>query len=132
MYDYEKVAAAIIKYHEDFRPDFQTASVAPARVFEKLGLKLVDWPGGGLADDTPWQYLEAEYMREDEYDALIADPEVYFRRSLLPRFGSAFASLAASGSLHRHDGSHHHALQHPAVRRPGGGRGGAAAGRRRP
>ena len=33
-------------------------------------------------------------MREDEYDALIADPEVYFRRSLLPRFGSAFAPLA--------------------------------------
>ena len=95
MYDYEKAAAAVIKYHEDFRPDFQTASVAPARVFEKLGLRLVDWPGNGLADDTPWQYLEGEYMKEDEYDALIADPEVYFRRSLLPRFGSAFAPLAA-------------------------------------
>ena len=94
MYDYEKVAAAITKYHEDFRPDFQTASVAPARVFEKLGLKLVDWPGNGLADETPWQYLEGEYMKEDEYDALIADPDVYFRRSLLPRFGSAFAPLA--------------------------------------
>jgi uroporphyrinogen-III decarboxylase len=94
MHDYDKAAAAVIKYHEDFRPDFQVASVAPARVFELLGLNLVDWPGGGLADDTPWQYLEGEYMREDEYDALIADPEVYFRRSLLPRFGSAFAPLA--------------------------------------
>lgn len=94
MYEYEKMAAAITKYHEDFRPDFQTAAVAPARVFELLGLNLVEWPGGRLADDTPWQYIEAEYMREDEYDALIADPEVYFRRSLLPRFGSAFAPLA--------------------------------------
>ena len=94
MYDYEKSAAALVKYHEDFRPDFQTSAVAPAKVFEKLGLGLVDWPGKGLADDTPWQYLEAEYMREDEYDVLIADPEVYFRRSLLPRFGSAFAPLA--------------------------------------
>jgi uroporphyrinogen-III decarboxylase len=94
MYEYEKVAAAILKYHEDFRPDFQTGSVAPARVFEKLGLKLVDWPGGGLADDTPWQYLEAEYMAADEYDALIAEPEAFFRRSLLPRFGTAFGPLA--------------------------------------
>jgi hypothetical protein len=94
MWDYEKAAAALVKYHEDFRPDFQTASVAPAKVFELLGLKLVDWPGGGLADETPWQYLEGEYMREDEYDLLIADPEAYFRRSLLPRFGSAFAPLA--------------------------------------
>ena len=94
MYDYEKAAAAVKKYHEDFLPDFQTAAVAPARVFELLGLNLVDWPGGGLADETPWQYVEAEYMGEDEYDALIADPEVYFRRTLLPRFGSAFAPLA--------------------------------------
>jgi uroporphyrinogen-III decarboxylase len=94
MHDYEKVAAALVKFHEDFLPDFQTASVAPARVFELLGLNLVDWPGRGLSDDTPWQYVESQYMREDEYDALIADPEAYFRRVLLPRFGSAFAPLA--------------------------------------
>ncbi len=94
MYDYERAAAAVAKYHEDFMPDFQGAAVAPARVFELLGLNLVDWPGGGLADETPWQYMEAEYMREDEYDVLIADPDVYFRRVLLPRFGSAFGPLA--------------------------------------
>ena len=94
MFDYEKVAKALTKYHEDFRPDFQAGSVAPAKVFELLGLGLVDWPGGGLSDDTPWQYMEAEYMGADEYDALIADPEVFFRRALLPRFGSAFGSLA--------------------------------------
>jgi hypothetical protein len=94
MYDYDRAAAAVKKYHEDFMPDFQGAAVAPARVFELLGLNLVDWPGRGLSDDTPWQYVEAEYMGEEEYDALIADPEVYFRRTLLPRFGSAFAGLA--------------------------------------
>ena len=94
MFEYDKVAAAIVKYHEDFLPDFQTSSVAPAKVFELLGLNLVDWPGGGLSDETPWQYMEGEYMAEDEYDALIADPETYFRRSLLPRFGSAFEPLA--------------------------------------
>ena len=94
MYDYEKSAAALIKYHEDFRPDFQARPVAPAKVFELLGLQFVDWPGHGLADETPWQYVEAEYMGPDEYDALIADPDAYFRRALLPRFGSAFAPLA--------------------------------------
>jgi uroporphyrinogen-III decarboxylase len=94
MYDYEKSAAALVKYHEDFRPDFQTRPVAPAKVFDLLGLQFVDWPGRGLDDETPWQYVEAEYMAPDEYDALIADPEVYFRRALLPRFGAAFAPLA--------------------------------------
>ena len=94
MYDHEKSAAALIKYHEDFRPDFQARPVAPGKVFELLGLQFVDWPGHGLADETPWQYVEAEYMGPDEYDALIADPDAYFRRALLPRFGSAFAPLA--------------------------------------
>lgn len=94
MYDSKKSAAALTKFHEDFLPDSQAKPVSPARVFELLGLELVDWPGKGLPDQTPWQYLEAEYMKADEYDALLADPEGYFRRALLPRFGSAFAPLA--------------------------------------
>jgi uroporphyrinogen-III decarboxylase len=97
MHDYAASAKALTKYHEDFRPDFQTRPVAPARVFDLLGLHFVDWPGRGLADDTPWQYHEAEYMKPEEYDALIADPDGYFRRVLLPRFGEAFAPLAAIG-----------------------------------
>lgn len=94
MHEYDKTAAAHVRFHADFRPDFQARPVAPAGVFELLGLECVDWPGRGLDDQTPWQYREAEYMRADEYDALIADPESYFRRALLPRFGSAFAPLA--------------------------------------
>ena len=94
MYDYDRLAAAHVRFHEDFRPDFQIRPVASAKVFDLLGLQIVDWPGRGLADEVPWQYIEAGYMRADEYDALIADPESYFRRALLPRFGSAFAPLA--------------------------------------
>ena len=95
MYDQERSAAAFTKYHEDFRPDFQIKPVAPAKIFEMLGLQFIDWPGKGLPDETPWQYLEAEYMKAEDYGALIADPEGYFRRSLLPRFGTAFGPLAA-------------------------------------
>ncbi len=83
-----------MKFHEDFLPDFQAKPAAPAKVFEMLDLKFIEWPGQNLPDETPWQYLEAEYMKADEYDALLADPEGYFRRSLLPRFGGAFAPLA--------------------------------------
>jgi len=74
MCDYQKSAAALMKFHEEFRPDFQTPPVVPARVFEMLGFQFVDWPGHGLADNAPWQYREGEYMQADEYDALIADP----------------------------------------------------------
>jgi hypothetical protein len=95
MYDYQKMAQALIKFHEDFQPDFQVKPVAPAKVFDLLDLKFIEWPGQNLPDEMPWQYLEAEYMKPEEYDALLADPEGYFRRSLLPRFGTAFAPLAA-------------------------------------
>jgi hypothetical protein len=99
MGDCQKAADALVKYHEEFRPDFRARPVASARVFELLGLQCVDWPGHGLPDDAAWQYVEGEYMRADEYDALIADPESYFRRRLLPRFGTAFAGLALPGPL---------------------------------
>jgi hypothetical protein len=95
MYDYAKAGAAVKRFHEDFMPDFQADAAPPARVFDLLGLNLVDWPGHGVADDSPWQYREGEYMKADEYDALAADPSDYFRRSYLPRIGSSFAPLAA-------------------------------------
>lgn len=94
MYDHHKMAAAIVKYHEDFRPDFQGGIAVSGRVFELLDVEYVRWPGHGIGDDSPWQYVEGEYMRAEEYDALIADPETYFRRTLLPRHASAFAPLA--------------------------------------
>lgn len=94
MYDYQKSAAALVKFHEDFLPDFQADGAQPGRVFDLLGLRFVDWPGHGVGDNTPWQYRESEYMRADEYDALIADPSDYFRRDFLPRIGSTFAPLS--------------------------------------
>ena len=99
MYDYQKMTAALIEFHEDFKPDFQSKPVAPAKVFDLLDLKLIEWPGQKLPDETPWQYVEDEYMKADEYPALLADPENYFRRTLLPRFGGAFGSLAAIPTL---------------------------------
>jgi uroporphyrinogen-III decarboxylase len=94
MSDYQRAAAACTKFYEDFRPDFQMNPTAPSRVFELLGLSFVNWPGHGLADESSWQYVEAEYMKADEYDAFIADPSDFFRRTFLPRVGSAFAPLA--------------------------------------
>jgi len=94
MYDYEKLCAALLRFHEDLQPDFQAEPMGPGPVYELLGTKFMNWPGHGLADEQPWQYLEAEYMHPDEYDDLIADPSAYFMRKLLPRFADAFTGLA--------------------------------------
>lgn len=95
MYDKEKLAAAWARFHADFRPDFQADDIIPGRVFELAGGKFLRWPGHGVNDDTPWQYVEAEYMKPDEYDALISDPSAYFMRVLLPRIAQVFEPLAA-------------------------------------
>jgi len=99
MYDYDKLAAAQTAFYEEFGPDYQSQPVPPAPVFARLGLKFVQWPGDGVGEHTPWQYVEGEYMKPEEYDALIADPSDYFRRAFLPRIGSAFAPLAGLESF---------------------------------
>ena len=132
MYDYQKSAAALIKYHEDFRPDFQARPVAPAKVFELLGLQFVDWPGHGLAGRDPLavprgRVHEAGRVRRPHRRS----------RGLLPARSAAslrigVRSSGRAGSLLGPDGSREHALQHPALRQSGGGRRRAAAGRGRP
>jgi uroporphyrinogen-III decarboxylase len=95
MYDYSKLAVAWKRFHEDFVPDFQSDVILPGLPLELIGGKYVTWPGQGVEDDAPWQYVEAEYMKPEEYDALIADPSGYFMRVLLPRIAGAFEPLAA-------------------------------------
>jgi hypothetical protein len=44
------------------------------------------WPGHGLPlNATGHQFVEGEYMKEDEYGALLADPSDYMMRVFLPR-----------------------------------------------
>lgn len=91
MYDYDKLAMALQKFHADFLPD--SLAVAPiygsGKVFEILDYKLYRWPGHGAPATSPYQCVEAEYMHADEYDQLINDPSGYFMSSYLPRiFGS--------------------------------------------
>ncbi|MBC7227378.1 MAG: hypothetical protein H5T61_09100 [Thermoflexales bacterium] len=91
MYDYEKCAAAFKKFILDFDPDLQWGAYAPGpgRFFEILDYRLYSWPGHGVAPDCCYQCNEGEYMKPEEYDALIQDPTGYFIHVYLPRvFGA--------------------------------------------
>lgn len=86
FYDYEKAIQAAIKFHKDFAPDYPgSGNFLPGKVYDRLGYKLYHWPGSGLPPNLPFQCLEGEYMRPDEYDALIANPEGYCMRTYMPR-----------------------------------------------
>ncbi|MCS7280165.1 MAG: uroporphyrinogen decarboxylase [Desulfobacterota bacterium] len=95
MYDYEKIVDAHIKFHEEYKPDYALTplSIGSGRVLEALDYKQYRWPGRGVSKEVGYQYVEAEYMRDDEYKDLIDDPTDFWLRKLLPRMFGAFDGL---------------------------------------
>lgn len=93
MYDYDKLSAAWRKFYDDFETDAAVSPgmVLPAKVYELLDYKLYAWPGHGLPlNATGIQFVEGEYMTEDEYDLLIKDPSDFWMRVYIPRVFGAF------------------------------------------
>ena len=96
--DPDQAIAAWRKTIEHFRPD-ATYSVnftiyAMDEVLSGLDFKAMKWPGHGVAADQPFQFVEAEYMKEDEYPDLFRDPGTFFLRKLLPRLAGNLQGLA--------------------------------------
>jgi len=104
MYDYDALRQAYLKFMKDFDQDMDTFMgpmlTYPGRVLEMLDIQLFNWPGRGLGlDATTYQYLEAELMKPDEYDALICDPGDFLLRKFLPRAMGALEPLKDFVSL---------------------------------
>lgn len=87
MYDYDQLGKAWKKFNNDFNFDSLTtaALIGSGPVFETLGFKLYRWPGNGTKPNAPYQCVEKEYMKADEYDDLIKDPTRFFIKKYLPR-----------------------------------------------
>lgn len=93
MYDYDKAVAACKKFNAEFAEELEywaSPMVTPGKVLDLLDYKLYSWPGHKLGENvSSFQFLESEYMKQDEYDALILDPSDYWLRTYLPRvFGA--------------------------------------------
>ncbi len=95
MYDYGKLGEAFKKFALEFAPDAHIGATAPGpgRMYEILDYKLYSWPGHGVSPEHPYQCNEGEYMKADEYDALIQDPTGYFLSTYLPRICGALQPL---------------------------------------
>ena len=93
MYDYDELKRAWLKFLHEFDMDtyFGPGLVPSGKVLEIIDYKLYKWPGHGLATNTTtYQCVEGEYMKADEYDALIKDPSNFWLRTYLPRVLGAF------------------------------------------
>jgi hypothetical protein len=72
----------VLEYKFDMAPALGTF---PAQLLEQIGAKHYLWPGGSLEDHLPFQYVEKEYMLQDEYDLLLSDPGDFTCRVIWPR-----------------------------------------------
>jgi uroporphyrinogen-III decarboxylase len=58
-------------------------------VWDALDVKNRLWPGGTLPPNYEYQFVEGEYMKEDEIDMFLSDPSDFVIRRYLPRiYGS--------------------------------------------
>ena len=95
MYNPEKLVSTCKKYLLDYKPDYyiSPALIGNGKVFEVLDYKQYKWPGHGVSEKSVYQYVEEEYMRAEDYPALIDDPSDFWIRTYLPRVFGALEPL---------------------------------------
>ncbi len=89
----EAAKEAAKKFNWDGMPGF--GAVRPSKPLEILGIKQFKWPGDGLPDDRPFQFVEDEYMLQSEYDEMLANPNAFAVTKLWPRVSSTLGGISA-------------------------------------
>src|ERR1035437_5655439 len=75
-YDAARWNEAYRKTIVDMDPDLYRASsgTGSGRALEALGCKIYAWPGFNLPENSGHQYIEGEYMKEEDYDTFLHHP----------------------------------------------------------
>jgi len=81
----------------EYQPDYYIWLYAFDMVAnEMIDNKLYCWPGHGVPEHSNFQYVEHEYMPEEEYDIFIDNPGEYIFRYFLPR---AYEGVSGLGKM---------------------------------
>jgi len=91
MYDPWKTEESYWKVIRDFEPDMIQNPFERflGPLLDALDCRQARWPGRNLPAHFPYQFVEQEYMKAEEYDHLLSDPSDFIVRRLWPRiFGS--------------------------------------------
>jgi uroporphyrinogen-III decarboxylase len=94
MEDNGKLCDAYRKFLNEFESDtFSGPMMVPsAKAAERINSLTVKWPGHGLPDHASMvQFVEGEYMKEDDYDLFLEDLTDFCLRRYIPRSIGALA-----------------------------------------
>jgi hypothetical protein len=85
-YDYDAWLAACKKTVSDFGVDLSSVQpFFPGSLLEILDPKTLAWPGYNSPENHSHQYLEAEFMKPEDYPAFLNDPGDYMFRRFMPK-----------------------------------------------
>jgi uroporphyrinogen-III decarboxylase len=96
MYDYDKTMRAWVNAMVEFEPDMFDDPY-PGRfwgkIFEALDFKQLKWPGQDTKPMSSFQFVENQYMKEEEYDHFLSDHTDFMLRRYWPRIFGALGPL---------------------------------------
>ena len=93
-YDYDQWLSANCKTIQDFEPDMAWVHpFFPGTVFDLLKPKQLMLPGQSISPHQAHRFIEAEFMKSDEYDLFLDDPTDFMLRFYLPRIMEALEPL---------------------------------------
>jgi hypothetical protein len=93
---YAAVKACVLRFGLEYA--FETG-IYPSQWMESIGSRHYKWPGHNLSDDMTFQFVEKDYMRADEYDKFLADPEAFILRVVWSRMAERLEPLSDFPSL---------------------------------
>ena len=100
FYDPAAWRQAFIRDILDFEPEMASGTfVTSGESLATLDVRNKLWPGGPLPPDGELQFVEGEWMKEDEYDLFLEDPADFMIRRYLPRMYGSLGALAALPSF---------------------------------
>ena len=96
MYDPDTLYDVNLRITREFEPDLTQSpfgTILPGQLLDAIGYKQMQWPGGQLGPDVPFQFVEGEYMKAEEYDHFLSDPMDFVVRKYWPRISGTLQSL---------------------------------------
>jgi hypothetical protein len=96
MYDPDKLWEVHLKTTLAFELDIAQnpfAGTFLGPLLDVLDYKQMQWPGGQLGPDVPYQFVEGEYMKADEYDHFFSEPMDFMVRKYWPRISGSLKGL---------------------------------------
>jgi len=103
FYDFEKAVEASINYHREFQPDIRyLPDLLSGRANEIAQSAMIDWPGRPgtkVPDTSSYQFIEQEFMAQEEYDELLSDFTGFMFKKYIPRAYPGLKGLESTNLL---------------------------------